>query len=186
MGVAVVGLNEGVDACAHLGGAGEARPGQSVSGQNAEPDFDLIEPRSMRRNEMKVDILMSPQPAIMLRLVGVEVVQDHMNLLLAIAGHDLVHEVEQLHSPAAPVMAALDQAGGHLQRGKQGGRAVPPVLMIESGERLAIGQLEPALGAFQRLDMRLLVHAQHDRVPAAGSSTTPPHRPPSAQSRDRC
>ena len=34
--------------------------------------------------------------------------------------------------------------------------------MVEAGDGLAVGQLQPALGAFQRLDVRLLIDRQHD------------------------
>jgi len=56
-----------------------------------------------------------------------------------------------------------DVAGGDLQRGEQGGGAVPAVVVG--------APLDPAqpkrpdrLGALQRLNLRLLIHAQHDRV----------------------
>jgi hypothetical protein len=36
--------------------------------------------------------------------------------------------------------------------------------MVEAGDRLAGGQLQPTLGAFQSRDVRLLIDRQHDRV----------------------
>src|ERR1019366_8227501 len=38
------------------------------------------------------------------------------------------------------------------------------IVMREAGERLAIGQLQPALGSFQRLDVWLFIHRQDQRV----------------------
>src|SRR5882762_4746666 len=38
------------------------------------------------------------------------------------------------------------------------------VLMVEASERFAVGQLQPALGALQGLDVGLLVHRQHHGV----------------------
>src|SRR6478672_2553307 len=38
------------------------------------------------------------------------------------------------------------------------------VLVVETGERFAVGQLQPALGTLQRLDVGLLVHRQYHGV----------------------
>src|SRR5262245_64678667 len=53
------------------GGAGER-----LVGQDREPNLDLIEPGGARRREMKVDVGMAGKPAVGLRLMGVEVVED--------------------------------------------------------------------------------------------------------------
>ena len=45
-------------------------------------------------------------------------------------------------------MACLDQSGGHFQGGKQGGGAMPLIVMRKPGQGLAVGQAQPALGAF--------------------------------------
>jgi len=57
--------------------------------------------------------------------------------------------LQELDAPAAPVMTSLDQTGGHLQSRKQGRRAVPFVLVIEAGKRLAVRHPQPGLGAFR-------------------------------------
>ena len=87
-----------------------------------------------------------------------------MQLLARIMGKQPVHEAQKLHPTPTPVVPRSDQAGGHLQRGKQRGGAMTLILVIESGQGLAVGQVQPALGALQRLDMRLFVHAQHHGV----------------------
>src|SRR5437899_578494 len=61
-------------------------------------------------------------------------------------------------------MAGFDQAGGDLQSRKQGRRAVAFVLVVEAGERLAVGQLQPALGALQSLDVGLFIDRQDHGV----------------------
>jgi hypothetical protein len=38
------------------------------------------------------------------------------------------------------------------------------VLVVETGKRFAVGQLQPALGSLQRLDVGLLVHRQYHGV----------------------
>ena len=61
-------------------------------------------------------------------------------------------------------MAGLDQAGGNIEGGEQGRGFVTFVGITEPGHRFAIGQLQPALGAFQSLDVRLLVDRKHHGV----------------------
>ena len=86
VGFGVIGSNEGINALADLLGAGETCPGQGLADQDTEPDLDLIEPRAVGRREMKVDVLMPCQPAILLGLVSVEVIEDDVQLLAGIVG----------------------------------------------------------------------------------------------------
>src|SRR6201984_3701470 len=74
------------------------------------------------------------------------------------------HEIQELDTPAALIMAGLDQASGNVEGGEQGRGSVPFVSVAEPGHGFAIGQLQPALGALQSLDVRLLVDRQHHRV----------------------
>ena len=65
---------------------------------------------------------------------------------------------------AVPGQALADhRAGEHVQRGEQGGGAVALVVV---GHRAGPARLhrQRRLGAVQRLDLGLLVHAQHDRL----------------------
>ena len=114
--------------------------------------------------EVETDVFMVRQPAIIFGFVSIEIVQNDVNVASRVVGDDAVHEVQELDPPTALVMAGLDQPVGHLQRRKQGRGAVPLVLMVKAGQRLAIGQLQPALGAFESLDVRLLIDRQDDRV----------------------
>ena len=90
--------------------------------------------------------------------------QDDVDLTPGVLGNHAVLEVEELHPAAALVVPGLDESGGHLERGEQRGRAMPGVFVIEARQRLAVGQLEPPLGALERLDVGLLVDRQHHRV----------------------
>src|SRR3984957_7933332 len=105
----VVGVDEGVDLIANLAGRGKPRAGKSFGGENGEPDLDLIEPGGMGRRKMEMDVLVPRQPAVVGGLVGVEIVQNPMDLPAGMFGHQAVHEIEELDAPAALIMAALDQ-----------------------------------------------------------------------------
>ena len=160
----MVGGNEVVDRLTQLLGTGETGGGEGLAAEEAEPDLHLIEPGGVGGDVMDVHVAMSLPPAVMFGRMGVEIIEDDMDLPAGIGGHDAVHKIEELHPAATPVMAGLDQSRGLLQSGKQGGRAMPLIVMGEPMEGPAIGQPQPALGAFQGLDVRLLVDRQHDGV----------------------
>src|SRR5688500_9769311 len=72
-------------------------------------------------------------------------------------GQELLVSVSVLAEPG-------HASGRHLQSGEQGGRAVPDVVV---GALLGVPGLhrQRLLGPVQRLDLGLLVHAQHHLVP---------------------
>jgi hypothetical protein len=160
----IVRGDKSVDLVADLAWRGEAGAGQGFGGKNGKPDFDPVQPGGMRRGEMKPDVLVAAEPAIVFGFVGVEVVQDDVNFPVRMLGDDAVHKVRELDAPAAAVVAGFDQAGGHLERGEQGCGAVALVFMVEPRHRLAIGQLQPTLSPLQGPDVRFLVDRKHQGV----------------------
>jgi len=77
------------------------------------------------RRVMEMHGLVTGQPEITLGLTGGEIVEDHMDLPIGMVGDDPVHEGEELDPPAALGMAADDFAGRDVERGEEGGGAVP-------------------------------------------------------------
>ena len=69
--VLIVCGNESVDLIAQLPWGGEAGAGQGVAGEDGKPDFDLAEPGGVGRGEVKMDVLVARQPAIVFGLMGV-------------------------------------------------------------------------------------------------------------------
>ena len=76
LGVDVVGGNECVDVGYQLLARGERGAGQRFGCQDGEPDLDLVQPRRLGRGEVEVHVRVPLQPAIVLRLVGVEIVEN--------------------------------------------------------------------------------------------------------------
>src|SRR3990172_5380808 len=130
---------------------GEASSAKGPPREDAEPYLDLVQPRGMGGRVVEVDVLVACQPPIVLGLVGVEVVEDHMDLAVAAVGNHLVHELKELATSPALEVPGPHLAGGHLQGGEECGRAVAFVVMAVASERLAVGKPEPALGPFQGL-----------------------------------
>ena len=96
-GVLVVAIGEGINVLAQLLDGGEGGAVQRLSFENRKPDFDLVQPRGIRRGEVEMDILVTPQPTIDLRLMGAEIVEDDVNGGVASrkAGDNLVHELKE-------------------------------------------------------------------------------------------
>src|SRR5664280_1668568 len=99
--------------------------------EDAEPDLDLVEPGGVGWGEVEVDVPMAGQPAVVLGLVGTEVVEHDVDLQLRVGmgDEDLVHEVEELAPPAPRVVAGLDEPARDFEGGEQRRRAVTAVLV---------------------------------------------------------
>lgn len=96
-----------------------------------------------------MDIGMRLQPAVLLRFVGVEIVQDDVNLPAGIVGHDPIHKVQELPAAPTPIVARSHLAGHNIQRRKQSGRAMAFVAMAEAVHGRAVGKANKSLRALQ-------------------------------------
>jgi len=99
--------------------------------------------------KMKMDIGMTLQPAVVLGLVGIKVIENDMNFsVVAVRIDDAIHEIQELPSSSPFVVASLDQASRGFQSGKKCGGAVSFVFMSKARNgsyRWVIGcSLEPA------------------------------------------
>ena len=133
-----------------------------------------------------MDVWVFRQPAVDLGLVGVQVVQDDVNFLIRVVHYEFVHKAQKLPSSASLEVTGFDQTGRHVQGGEQGGRTVAFILVVEARQGFAIGQFEPSLGAFQRLDCRLLRLRKELRRSRADPGTCPRWRRPLGQTRGPC
>ena len=144
--------------------AGEVKeaPCKRLTDQDAEPALYLIKPTGVGRDEVKMNVGVSRQPAVMLGLMGIEIVEDDVKFALWIERHNLVHEVQELPpAPALSVAGNIDLAGHDVERGKQRSGTMALVFMANSRQDAAVGQSQITLCSLQRLDVRLLIHRQH-------------------------
>src|ERR1019366_10617311 len=107
----VVSSNKVVHVFAELARTGEARPAQRLTLQDGKPDFHLIHPGWVCGRAMEMDIFVPRQPTVSFGLMGVEVLEDHVDFAVGMFGYDAVHEVEKFHAAAALVMIAFHQPG---------------------------------------------------------------------------
>lgn len=160
---------------AQFGLAGEARVLQPLAGQDPEPDLDLIEPRGMRRREVKVEPV--PMPAVPgnhgRAEVGVEVVQDDVDGASWIAARQLIEVGQEVCTFAGGVHPAEDLARLDLEGSEQADGAVPDVAVLEATRAPRSGLLD-GCRALQGLDLGLLVYAQ-EHTPVRGALRVEPH-----------
>ena len=113
LGVGIVGFNEVIDVLPELFDRGEGRVVEGLPLQDREPDFDLVEPGSPRRREMETHVGMTLEPAVVFGLVGIEIIENDMNFFFVAVGvYDAIHEIQELPTSPAFVMASLNQASG--------------------------------------------------------------------------
>ena len=93
----VVSIDEVIDRFTELFDMDKAGSLERLATQNAKPAFDLIEPGSVSGRKVQMHVGMALEPAVVLGLVGTEIVEDDMNLLfLSVGFDDAVHEIQEL------------------------------------------------------------------------------------------
>ena len=107
LGGFIVGIDKSIDVLSKLFNGCEGCAVQGLAFQDREPDFDLVEPGGPRRREVEMHVRMTLEPAVVLGLVSIEVVEDDMDGRVRMSGDDIIHEVEKLDAPPALLCAAV-------------------------------------------------------------------------------
>ena len=118
-GTFVVGFDIASDFAGEVGFGSKDAAGDQIALNFGEPDFDLIEPGGPGRREMEMDVRVTLEPAVVLGLVGVEIVENDMEFAARMLGDDAVHEVEEFDAAPALVLPSADLAGRHVEGRKQ-------------------------------------------------------------------
>jgi hypothetical protein len=164
-GIGVVGVDESADVVLKLlRGCVDAAPDLLV-GDQGEEALDLVDPGRTGRREVDVPARPLGQPVPdRLGLVGGIVVHHQMHVEVGWhAGLDLIQELPELAGAVLRIAAADHRAGGDVEGGEQRSGAVALVVMGAPLD-LAGAHRQQRLAAIQCLDLRLLVHAQHQRA----------------------
>lgn len=148
-GCLLVSFHKAIYGVAELANSGAAQVPQGLTTQDAEPDLDHIQPGRIGGDEVKPHLRMPRQPAVLLGLVGVEVIQNDVNLFVGMLRDHVIHEVEEFSSPSPRVMSDLYLADRYLKSSKECTRAVPLVAVAEPVQGFAIGKMQPALRSLQ-------------------------------------
>src|ERR1035438_3655109 len=106
MGGLVASGDERIEVVAEVLWTGKAGASQRLTLQDREPDLDLIHPRSMGRSALQVNLAVPGDPAVARGLVGIEIVQDDVDLPHRALGQEAVHKIEKLHPAATPIVTA--------------------------------------------------------------------------------
>ena len=87
-----------------------------------------------------------------------------MHFLVGVGGYELIHELTKFDTPSTALVGRFDLACSDFEGGEQRRSTIALIVMTSARQRPAVGQLQIALSALQRLDRRLLVYANHHRV----------------------
>ena len=154
-----------VDLLHQLAHAGERPAPNRLLGDKPEPALNLVEPTGVGRRVMDEEARMAREPGFYpWMFVGGVVVRDQMDFEV---GRNVAVEVLKEREKFLMAMARLalrdDRTVEHVERRKQRGGAVSKVVV---GYAFDISQphRQYRLGALQRLNLALFVHAQDQRL----------------------
>jgi hypothetical protein len=129
-------------------GIAEVSITENATAHDREPQLDLVEPGTMRWCVVKDKPI--SMPSIPVRdeiapariLVGIQIVQNHVDTTLAIGGRHHVHELQEIHSRSGLCTASQYFPGAHVKARKQATSAIPPIFEVESGVLATLGRLQ--------------------------------------------
>ena len=126
------------------------------------------------------------EPAVALGLVGVQVVENDMDLAVGIGGHHAVHEVEELTAAPPFVVSGLNLAAGDVESGKQRRRAVSLIGVGHGRSGRARSAASDSPGRAPAPGCAASRRPPARWRPPAGASRGRRSRPPWGRTRDRC
>src|SRR4051794_37678864 len=145
------------------GDRGESAAPDGLTGDDAEPGLDLVDPGRADRREVEVHVWVALEPRRDLGGgVRGQVVQHDVHVGARVRLDGLLQEGEEVRTVAGGLALPEHLAGGHVQRGEQVRRAVPHVVV-----GALLGRVERdrqhRLGPVQGLDLRFLIDREHHR-----------------------
>ena len=154
-----------IDGGDQLGHAGKHPAAQTFGGDVVEEPLDHIQPGGRGWREMHSEARMPGQPLLHggMLVCGVVVGDQVQRLGLGRFAVDLFQEPQPLGVGVALLALAHDLAIQDVERGKQHGRAIA-LSVVRQGGGAPLLQRQTRLRAIQRLNLALLVAAQHQRM----------------------
>lgn len=165
LGFVVVSIEIVLYRIAELRHARVRAPPQGVFGEQSKEALSEVEPRGVCGREVKVEPRSLGEPTFdRRRLVRGEIVEHDMDVQLARNGcFNLNEELLELYRSMSRVALSEDFAGCGVERSKQVSRSMANVVVgLSFG--LAQTHRQDRLSTLERLNLRFLVNAQHDRV----------------------
>ena len=157
-----MGLDVLVDSGDQIRDVSERASTDALVGNLAEPALHHVQPRAGSGNEMQVEAGMAFQPGLDARMfVRPVVVDDQMQVQIEwCLDADQLQETDKFLMAMPRHAIANDRAIEHVQRGEQGRRAIPFVVVRLPG-RDSRPQRQERLSAVEGLDLTFLVDAEH-------------------------
>ena len=154
-----------VDRVLEIVDAGVAAAADLLCGDLGEEALDEVQPGRAGGREMQFEPRVLLQPRLHLgRFVGGIVVEHDVDVArLQNRAVDPAQESQELLRPVAWHAFPDDEARLHVQRGEERGGAVALVVVGHRGSAPFL-ERQPGLGPVERLDLGLLIDAEHDRT----------------------
>ena len=136
-----------------------------LGGQFGKPALDEVQPRAAGRGEVQLEAGVRGEPVLdRRRLVRAAVVEHDMHVEFdRDFAVERLQELLELDRAMAAVQAADHLAGGDVQRGVEAG-CPGALVVVRRALRDAREHRQDRRGAVERLDLGLLLDAQHDRA----------------------
>ena len=143
LGLDVMIVEESVNGGLEISDGSKDAALQSAPGELGEEPLDGVEPRAGGRREVEGEALVPSQPGANPRVgVGFVIVENQVDIFSSgDRGFERIQEADELLMPV-PLHAAADHlAFEHIERGKEGGRAVSLVIIIVPARPFFMGRL---------------------------------------------
>jgi len=165
LGRLIRGLDIAVDRIDQTRNAREHAALQSLAGQVAEESFDHVQPTGAGRREVNVESPMPLEPFENLRMFMRRIiVNDQMKLFVRRRlGVDQLQKLDPLLVPM-PGYAGADHLAVERAQGREQRCGSVANVVMRHRRGLSLTQRQARLRAIQRLNLALLVAAQHQRV----------------------
>src|SRR5215470_601082 len=164
--VFIPGINKAVKHIAQLSGRTHTGPAQTFARQDREPDFHLVEPRTVIGQPVQCDLRplgRAPLQHLWFGMIA-GVVQNQMPAPVWVACPQPAQKVAKLDIAVVLIALSEDLASAHIKRSEQVDHAVTNILEFPSFD-LALAHRQGRVPTLQRLDAGLLVYTQQPTVP---------------------
>lgn len=159
-----IGGNEIVNCLTQVSKRVHAQAFESLTPQDAKPNFNLIQPGGMGRSVMKMHVGVLGQPAVMLRFMGIKVIENDVKLYFRVLRYHLIHEVQKFPSAAARIMPYFYHTCSNFKGSEKSRSAMTLVFMTKSPQSLPVRKAKPSLSALKRLNSWFLVNTDDNGI----------------------
>src|SRR5882672_4828646 len=114
----IVCRNEGLNGRDELLDAGKADTPQGLSCEDAEPDFNLVQPGRVGGSEVEVNVRVAVSPLFVVDFMTAVVVENDVKFLVRMRCDKLVHKIQKFGPAFTLIVACVNMASSDIESGK--------------------------------------------------------------------